>query len=258
MTTPIRVSDRGGVRLLELTRPPANAIDETLLAALDAALAEAEQDVAVRALLLTGSGRFFCAGFDLSAPRRDDDDAAKVVALYRASHRRLLAFPKPTVALVNGHAIAGGLVLALACDVRLAADVPASIGLNEIAIGSSFPTAAIEIVRARLSARVAAKLTLGAELYPLAEGVTMGVVECLLPPAAALEQAQATAARLGAFPQEVFAHTKRTLIGEALERIDAVPMSAELAAAELWRTPESRAARAAQRERLGRRASRDL
>ena len=104
----------------------------------------------------------------------------------------------------------------------------------------------------RLSARVAAKLTLGAELYPLAEGVTMGVVERLLPPAAALEQAQATAARLGAFPQEVFAHTKRTLIGEALERIDAVPMSAELAAAELWRTPESRAARAAQRERLGR------
>jgi enoyl-CoA hydratase len=253
MTTPIRVSDRDGVRLLELPRPPANAIDETLLAALDAALVEAEQEAAVRALLLTGSGRFFCAGFDLSSPRRDDDDAAKVVALYRASHRRLLAFPRPTVALVNGHAIAGGLVLALACDVRLAADVPARIGLNEVAIGASFPTAAIEIVRARLSARVAARLSLGAELYPLGEGVAMGVVERLLPPAEALEQAQATAARLGAFPKEVFAHTKRTLLGEALARIDAVPMSVELAAAELWRTPESRAARAAQREHLGRR-----
>jgi len=144
-------------------------------------------------------------------------------------------------------------VLALACDVRLAADVSASIGLNEVAIGASFPTAAIEIVRARLSARVAAKLSLGAELYPLAEGMAMGVVERLLPPAGALEQAVATAARLGAFPQEVFAHTKRALVSEALARIDAVPMSVELAAAELWRSPESRAARAAQRERLGRR-----
>jgi len=250
MTTPIRISDQGGVRLLELARPPANAIDETLLAALDGALAEAEADPGVRALLLTGSGPFFSGGFDLSAPRRDDEDAAEVVALYRSSHRRLLGLPKPTVALVNGHAIAGGLVLALACDVRLASDVPARIGLNEVAIGSSFPTAAIEIVRARLSARVASRLTLGAELHALAEGVALGVVERLIPAASALREALATAARLGTFPREVFAHTKRALVGDALARIDAVPMSAELAAAELWRAPESRAARAAQRERL--------
>jgi len=252
MTTPIRVTDRpGGVRLLELSRPPANAIDESLLAALDGALVAAEADPAVRALLLTGSGAFFCAGFDLSAPRRDDDDAAKVVALYRTSHRRLLG-SKPTVALVNGHAIAGGLVLAIACDVRLAADVQARIGLNEVAIGASFPAAAIEIVRARLSARAAAELTLGAQLYPLGDAVGLGVVERLVPAGAALEEALATATRLGAFPKEVFAHTRRALVAEALARIDAVPMPAELAAAELWRMPESRAARAAQRERLGR------
>ena len=175
------------------------------------------------------------------------------MALYRSSHRRLLGFPKPTVALVNGHAIAGGLVLALGCDVRLASDVPARIGLNEVAIGSSFPTAAIEIVRARLSARVATELTLRAELYALAEGVMLGVVERLIPAGTAREEALATAARLGAFPREVFAHTKRALLADALARIDGVPLAGELATAELWRTPESRAARAAQRARLGRR-----
>ena len=253
MTTPVRISDEGGVRVLELTRPPANAIDESLLAALDAALERAEGESSVRALLLTGSGAFFSGGFDLSTPRRDDEAAGQVVSLYRSAHRRLLGFEKPTVALVNGHAIAGGLVLALACDVRLACDVPARIGLNEVAIGSSFPTAAIEIVRARLSARVAAELTLRAELYALAEGVGLGVVERLIPAAGARAEALATAARLGGFPREVFAHTKRALLADALARIDAVPMSAELAAAELWRTPESRAARARQRERLGRR-----
>src|SRR5262245_2979051 len=252
MTSPLRVADEAGVRVVELTRPPANALDESLLAALEACLVEAEAEPRVRALLLTGSGAFFSGGFDLSAPRRDDEDAAKVVALYRSSHRRLLALPKPTVALVNGHAIAGGLVLALACDVRLACDVPARIGLNEVAIGSSFPTAAIEIVRARLSARVAVALTLRAELHPLAEGVALGVIERLVPVATARSEALATAARLGGFPSEVFAHTKRALLGDALARIDAVPMSAELAAAELWRTAESRAARRAQRERLGR------
>ena len=252
MGSPLRIADQAGVRLLELARPPANAIDESLLAALEAALAEAEADPNVRALLLTGSGAFFSGGFDLSAPRRDDEDAARVVVLYRSSHRRLLGFGKPTLALVNGHAIAGGLVLALACDVRLACDVPARIGLNEVAIGSSFPTAALEIVRARLSARVAAQLTLGAELHPLSDGVALGVIERLLPPDTALESALEVAERLGAFPREVFAHTKQALLGEALARIDAVPMAAELAAAELWRTPESRAARAAQRERLRR------
>ncbi len=253
MTTAVRSSDEGGVRVLALDRPPANAIDESLLAALDAALERAAAEPAVRAVLLTGTGAFFSGGFDLSTPRRDDEDAARVVALYRSAHRRLLALEKPTVALVNGHAIAGGLVLALACDVRLASDVPARIGLNEVAIGSSFPAAAIEIVRARLTAQAAAELMLRAELYPLSEGVRLGVVERLLPAASARAEALGVAARLGGFPREVFVHTKRALVADALARIDAVPMVAELASAELWRAPESRAARAAQRERLGRR-----
>jgi enoyl-CoA hydratase len=253
---PVLIEDRdGGVRVITLDRPPANAIDDTLLAALDDALADAEADAAVRALVVTGRGPFFCAGFDLRARQRDDAESGGVVDLYRSAHRRLLAMPKPTVALVNGHAVAGGLVIALACDVRIGVDEAATIGLNEVAIGASFPTAAIEIVRSRLSSAVAAELTLQAELCPLADGIRLGVVERLVPRAGALDEAVATAARLGAYPREVFAHTKQSLLADALARIDAVPRQAELEIAALWRTAESRVARAAQRSALSERRS---
>lgn len=251
---PVLTDDRaGGVRIITLDRPPANAIDDTLLEALDHTLGDAETDVAVRALVVTGNGPFFCAGFDLRAPQRGDAESARVVQLYRSAHRRLLAMPKPTVALINGHAVAGGLVIALGCDVRIGVSEPATIGLNEVAIGASFPTAAIEIVRARLSAAAASELTLQAELRPLADGLALGIVERLLPRAGALDEAIATAARLGAYPREVFAHTKRSLVADALARIDAVPMSAELEIAALWSAAESRVARAAQRTALSNR-----
>jgi enoyl-CoA hydratase/carnithine racemase len=249
---PVQVRDQEGVRWLTLDRPPANAIDESLMLALEEATADAEVDDTVRAVVLTGAGDFFCAGFDLGASRRDEGDADAAVTLYRSSHRRFLALPKPTVALVNGHAIAGGLVLALACDVRLAVDGPARFGLNEVAIGASFPAAAIEIVKARLSPQVAAELTLHAGLYSISDGLRTGAFERLLAPDEAADEAQRVAARLGAYPREVFAHTKLTLLREALAHIDAASMEDERATAELWRSEESRAARAAQRARLGR------
>src|SRR5437867_3760925 len=111
----VRVDDReGGVRVLTLDRPPANAIDETLLADLAAALDAARTNDAVRAVVLTGSGKFFSGGFDLSAPRRDETAARPLQQLFRRAFLDLFALPKPTIALVNGHTIAGGLVLALA------------------------------------------------------------------------------------------------------------------------------------------------
>ena len=240
----------GGVCLLRLDRPPANALDETLLADLSAALDRLRQDEAVRAVVLTGTGKFFSGGFDLAAPRRDEAATARMVELYRESHLKLLTLAKPTIAMLNGHAIAGGLVLLLTCDYRLGLDGDYRIGLNEVAIGASFPRIAFEIVRLRLPHPRASELLLGAALYPASQAVRLGIVDELLPAdtfdATVLRRAQ----RLGAFPREAYAHTKAAFVTEALARVAAETPAEEAAAAAVWTTAESRAARAAQRAKL--------
>src|SRR5216110_2748771 len=247
----VRVEDReGGVRVLTLDRPPANAENEELLGDLGTALAEARGSDAVRAIVLTGAGRFFSGGFDLSTPR-GDDSGHLFRNLFRATHLALLALPKPTVAMVNGHAIAGGLVLALACDYRLGVEGGYRIGLNEVAIGASYPKVAFEIVRLRLAHARASELLLGAALYPASQALRLGVVDELLPPDGFAATVLRRAARLGTFPREAYAHTKAALVEEAIARVEAETPEEARRAAAVWTAPESRAARAAQRAKLG-------
>jgi enoyl-CoA hydratase len=250
-TPTVRADDlEGGVRRLTLDRPPANAIDETLLTDLLGALDAAATDDAVRAVVLTGAGSCFSAGFDLRAPRRDAAASARLRDLYRDAHVRLLGLPKPTVALVRGHAIAGGLILVLACDYRLGVEGEWRLGLNEVAIGASFPCAAFEIVRLRLPHPRASELLLGASLYPASQATRLGVVDELLPAATGEASILRRAARLGAYPREAYAHTKQALVADAVARITGETTKAAEAAAAVWTTAESRAARARQRETL--------
>ena len=251
MTT-VRTRDvEGGVRVLTLDRPPANAIDDALLGDLLAALGAAGEAAAVRAVVLTGAGAFFGGGFDLAAPPRDAAATARLNALYRDAHLALLELPKPTVAMVNGHAIAGGLVMALACDYRLGRDGDYRIGLNEVAIGASFPRAAFEIVRLRLPHARASELLLGAALYPASQALRLGVVDELFPAETFEATVLRRAARMGAFPQAAYAHAKAALVAEAVARVRAeTPQEAQRTAA-VWLTEESQAARAAQRRKLG-------
>jgi enoyl-CoA hydratase len=241
----------GGVRRLTLNRPPANAINEALLEDLHAALQAAERDAAVRAIVLTGAGAFFGGGFDLASAPRDAPAVTRLNTLYRDAHLALLAYPKPTIAMVNGHAIAGGLVMALACDYRLGRDGDYRIGLNEVAIGASFPKAAFEIVRLRLTHARACEVLLGAALYPATEALRLGVVDELLPAETFEATVMRRAARMGAFPRDAYAHTKGQLVAEAVARTLAETPEEALRATMVWLADESHAARAAQRHKLG-------
>jgi enoyl-CoA hydratase len=242
----VRASDAGkGVRVITLDRPPANAINGELLEGLDEALAEAEADHAVRAIVVTGAGRFFSGGFDLKAPAQMGDEVARMAVQFKAAPRRLLACPKPTIAMINGHCIAGGFVIALACDHRLAADGDYTIGLNEVAIGAAYPVVAMEIMRARLPNQQLTELMLGARLHPASEATRLGLADRMVPADALEETAVLLAAELGAHPREVFANTKTRLLGDALDRIDAATLEEDLAISALWATDSSRAARRA-------------
>jgi len=248
----VRVTDRsGGVRVLTLDRPPANAEDETLLGDLSSALDDAGADAAVRAVVLTGAGRFFSGGLDLSAPRRENGEVAAMTTLFRDTHVKLLTLRKPTIAMVNGHAIAGGLILVLGCDYRLGLDGEYKIGLNEVAIGASYPKVALEITRLRLTHQRASELLLGAALYPASQALRLGVVDELFPADKLEETVMRRAERMGAFPREAYAHTKLALVAEMVGRVMAETPEEAARGAAIWQTAESRAARDKQREKLG-------
>jgi enoyl-CoA hydratase len=221
-----------------------------LLDALSRCVDDAAGDDAVRAVVLRGSGAFFSGGFDLRAPRREGDEATDMVMRYRDSHRKLLALRMPTIAAVGGHAVAGGLVLALACDHRVAVEGDYRIGLNETAIGAAFPPVAMEIVRLRLTHAAGVELILGAELYDASELVRFGVVPHLTPAGNFDDEVFALAHRLAAYPRDVYAHAKLAFVADALDRLDRVSTDRELEIAALWSTEESRAARRAQQRRL--------
>lgn len=240
-----------GILLVTLDKPPANAIDEALLAALDAAIEAARAEDSVRAVILTGAGAFFSGGFDFAAPRRDDVVATELYAQYRRAHVNLLSLPKPTLAMVNGHATAGGLILALACDYRLGVEGDYRVGLNEVAVGASYPRAASEIVRLRLSHACASELILRASLHRADQAVRLGLVEELIAEADFEDAVFERAGRLAKFPREAYAHAKAALVAEAVGRIEAETEEEALRAMSVWITPESQAARAEQRRRLG-------
>src|SRR5438128_12440275 len=171
MTT-LRSEDReAGIRLLTLDRPPANAITPALMNDLSGALDAVRDDDTVRAVVFTGEGRFFSAGLDLrggidfQALSSTGTPTDPFLPL-RDCLLNFLRFPKPSVAMLRGHAIAGGLILLLACDYRLGLEGDYRIGLNEVAIGASFPKAAFEIGGLRLTHQQASELLLRAARYP--------------------------------------------------------------------------------------------
>jgi enoyl-CoA hydratase len=144
---PIPVTFDDGVAVIALELGRGNAIDPAFITALHGALDEVERSDA-RAAVVTGKGRVFCGGLDLVALHAfDRPTMERFIDDFDALFRRLFSFARPVVAAVNGHAIAGGAVLALSCDLRVMADGPHHFSLNEVQLGIPFPPATFEIVR---------------------------------------------------------------------------------------------------------------
>lgn len=216
----IHRQDRKSVTVLRMEHGKANAVDSELFDQLARRLDELEQSSA-RALVLTGTGTIFSAGVDLFQIL-EGGEAYLRDFLPRLSQIivRLLTLPRPVVAAVNGHAIAGGCVLACACDRRVMAEGGGKLGLTELRVGVPFPAAALETVRDLVPAyRVQDLVYLGRTLAPR-EALDAGLVDELAPPETLLERAWEVAEVLGEIPGEAFALTKRHLRRPLLERIE--------------------------------------
>ncbi len=134
--TLIEKEQRGFATLLSLNRPRQhNALSKSLLNAIREALDECWHDPEVRVVMLTGRGPSFCAGADLKErATMPENEVASFVAKIRGTFGMLQEMPKPVIALINGGAFGGGLEMALACDIRIAAE-GATMGLTETSLG---------------------------------------------------------------------------------------------------------------------------
>ena len=138
----IERSQHEGILTLRLVHGKVSAIDVELLDALLRELDGVADDV--RALILTGTGSIFSAGVDLFRLTQGGADyVRRFLPLLSRFLRTLFTFPRPVVAAVNGHAIAGGCVMVLACDARLMAKGAGTIGLPELLVGVTSPAAVL-------------------------------------------------------------------------------------------------------------------
>ena len=222
---------------------PANALDPALVARLGASLDEAE--AAGRPLVLTGNGRFFSAGLDLAGLPEDRDEMGAFVDAFDEFVRRLFLFPCPTVAAVNGHAVAGGAILATACDVRIGATGGYRIGVSEVQLGVIFPAAAFEVLRAAVPPERTAEVLLRGRLTGPEDALANGFLHELAEPEALAARAAERAEELGALPREAYAHTKRELRGGFAERALSQRAEKREGFLDTWFSEESQALRAA-------------
>jgi len=209
-----------GIATVAMQRPPANAIDVAFLEQLDGVLAGIEQRPDVSAVVLTGSGRVFSAGLDLKLiPNFHRAQQNLLIAALNRALYRLYAMPVPVIAAINGHAIAGGFVLALACDRRVAVDKDALFGLTEVRVGVPYPQAAITIVQTELAPAVARELVLVGKNHDPAEALARGMVDELRPADAVLQRSLALAQELGGAPRQGYRAIKHQLRRAALAEI---------------------------------------
>ncbi len=238
------IEQDGEVTVVRIDRPPANALDADLQSEGVAVLSKLRA-AEPAAVVVTGRDGFFSAGVDLKlAP---DLDAAAQRATVDSMNRlfgALYSFPRPVVCAVNGHAIAGGLVLALCGDYRVAAD-RGRLGLTEVRAGIPLPAVAMAVVRAELSPRAARLLALGVDLIEPREALELGVVDEVVEPAAVMERALEVARGLAALPPRTFARVKQDLRAPAIEEIERIVEQGADPALTAWLSDETRTAAAA-------------
>jgi enoyl-CoA hydratase len=224
---------------IRIEQGKANALDVELCRRLTAQLREAEGE---RAVVLTGTGSIFSAGVDLV--RMTAGGAAYVREFVPAlveMVEALVAFPRPLVAAINGHAIAGGCVLAAGCDARVMAAGEGRIGMPELQVGVPMPSIVVELMRFALPSPVLQEMLLRGTLFRPDDALRKGVVDEVVPAEELEARATAIAEQLAAVDADNFTLTKRQLRGEILTRARALAEAHDAAIQAQWEKPETHA-----------------
>ncbi|MBK9035532.1 MAG: crotonase/enoyl-CoA hydratase family protein [Myxococcales bacterium] len=205
----VRYTQEDKVAVVAMDDGKANALSIQMIDELLAALERAEREAG--AVVLTGRADKFCAGFDLRVMMSGPEQAIALLTRGAELLLRLFEYPLPVVMAVSGHALAGGVLVVCTGDVRIGADGPYKLGLNEVAIGLPVPLLAMELARARLLPTELTRATLLAQIYNPTEAKAAGYLDQVVAVDALAPTALAEAKRLAALPRAAYSGTKQRL-----------------------------------------------
>ena len=233
--------DRADVAVLRMAHGKVSALDDRFCEALGSEIEQIERQSA-RALVLTGTGSVFSAGVDLFRLLEGGAEyVRRFLPVLDSLLRTVLTFPKPLVAAINGHAIAGGCIIAAASDYRIMARGDGRIGVPELAVGVPFPRLPLEIVASRVSPAALRTLVYTGRTVLVDEALSVGLVDEIVEPSALIDRATGMARQLGAIPTQTFTLTKQALSDVVLDRVAASAARSD-DVVEAWLNPETHTA----------------
>jgi enoyl-CoA hydratase/carnithine racemase len=210
----VQIEVQDSVAVAKLNRGVTNAMNMELVDELLKIILDLKFKDQVKALVLTGSNeKFFSIGFDI--PQLIELSPEDFQLYYQKFNQMCLALytiPKPTVAAIIGHAIAGGCILTLCCDYRVIADERKLMGLNEIKLGVPVPYLADCILRSMVGIRIARQIMESGEFFSPLQLFQMGVVDQMVATGEVLPVSVERASTLGSMPQDAFMMIKKNRV----------------------------------------------
>jgi enoyl-CoA hydratase len=226
-----------GVAVLTLMHGKANALDIELCNAITDRFTDLRNSDA-KAVVLTGQGKIFSAGVDLMRLSEGGADyIRKFLPVLDSLYQAVFFHPKPVVAAVNGHAIAGGCVLACCADRRIMSREVGHIGVTEILVGVPFPALALEILRFAVPPRYLPEFTLSGATYATDEALKRGWIDEVAEPEDLMADAMAVARKLSLLSPAAFTQTKMQIRQPVIERLQESGKATDKAVTKIWTAP---------------------
>lgn len=222
--------DPGGAVVVKMSSNKLNLMNDSFFDDLNYAFDILENDYPDRPVILTSIGNVFSAGLDINHCytlfRNGDMEEIRIwFEHFRDSLVRAFSFERPLIGAVNGHAIAGGLVLALCCDIRIVSSADSKFGLNEVKVGFPLPATIADIIKHSLGTPVAEELIYKSSLFGPQDALEYGIFHELADPAHLMTKALDQAVEFADIPCiESYSHAKKALRAESLDRIRGLSM----------------------------------
>jgi enoyl-CoA hydratase/carnithine racemase len=216
----VSVIKENGIATLILSRGKVNALNESLIEQLHAELSMLEKDEIIEVICLKGEGKFFSFGFDVpELLTYSRPEFERFLKKFTDLYHYLFLYPKPTIAVINGHAIAGGCMLATACDFRLMVSGKAKISLNEISFGASVPAGAVEMLEYCVGQRDAQTILFSGAMYTAELAYELGLIDRIAEDGELTEILKMAAQDYSNTDLVAFASIKRLIKGPVAERM---------------------------------------